>query len=573
MTRPGPGGPGRAFKAFVLLLAGLLVFEPTVLLAQSRRNRDGSSDRGTFKRPGVESLMGQGQGDQQGSGMDQLSIDVGSIGKVAYDAIIRSGRYIVGSGDVFAVLVYGEHDVNVHQTLVTAEGELIIPFVGSIPVAGLTLSQANARIEEAISGSVRMRIDVNLSRLKSFPVNVIGNVNWPGAYQVKGVEQVSELIIKAGGLVDDGRSRASHRNIRILRIDDTGDFLPTDRKADLRLWTINGDVRHNPFLLDGDQIQVPVMGDSVSVSGAIRKSGFYEYAPGDRVADLIHLGGGLIGAPDGVVAELLRLSASGGDELRIPIVIDEAINGDTSRNILLQPGDKLHLEGQDARITIQGEVRFPGAYPIREGAKLRDVIQRAGGFTDEASLAQAVVIRKLEAPEKVDLDEDIGLKRLINTPRSQLTDKEMALVTLRTQRAPGRLPIDFTALFEKGVEEHNIVLKDEDVIRVPRFTASVMVNGAVLAPAAIPFNESYAVHDYIERAGGFSPRAKKGDIVIVQGRSGNAVELAKVPRIEPGDAIYVPEKLPGQGWRIFRESLTILTNVATLILIIQNTRR
>ena len=171
------------------------------------------------------------------------------------------------------------------------------------------------------------------------------------------------------------------------------------------------------------------------------------------------------------------------------------------------------------------------------------------------------------------LDEGIGLKRLINTPRSQLTDKEMALVTLRTQRAPGRLPIDFTALFEKGVEEHNIVLKDEDVIRVPRFTASVMVNGAVLAPAAIPFNESYAVHDYIERAGGFSPRAKKGDIVIVQGRSGNAVELAKVPRIEPGDAIYVPEKLPGQGWRIFRESLTILTNVATLILIIQNTRR
>jgi protein involved in polysaccharide export with SLBB domain len=255
----------------------------------------------------------------------------------------------------------------------------------------------------------------------------------------------------------------------------------------------------------------------------------------------------------------------------VPVDLGGALNGDPAANSGLQAGDKLYVEGEEQRVTVEGEVRFPGAYPIEEGLTLKALIGRAGGFTPSASLAQASVVRQVDYGSSN--EEDVVLNRLLALPRSQRTIEEQAVLTMKTQQVPGRLPIDFVALFERGDEKHNISLEGDDIIRIPRFMPSVLVNGFVLAPAAIPYDSTYTLHDYIARAGGFSDRARKDHVVVVQGGTGNSVKAKKVQRISPGDAIYVPSKAPGQGWRIFRESLLVLTQIATLILIIQNTRK
>ena len=101
----------------------------------------------------------------------------------------------------------------------------------------------------------------------------------------------------------------------------------------------------------------------------------------------------------------------------------------------------------------------------------------------------------------------------------------------------------------------------------------VRTDGIVsFAPAAIPYDSTYAIADYIERAGGFTDRAKRKSIVVVQGGTGKSVKASRITRISPGDKIFVPAKTPVDGWRIFRETLVVLTQVATLIILVRSVR-
>ena len=560
------------------MLIGLLVFgfvlEPVILHAQTGRKGKSSSrkDEAGQRRSARDVYSGASLGAEGVlSGETDLSLDVLSIGKDAYDAVIRSGRYIVGPSDAFLVVVDGDEGPEANLVAVGAEGMLVIPYVGAIPVAGLSLVQARKAINGAISRRFQhLDIEVSLARLRAFPVNVVGEVQFPGSYLVNGVEQASELIIRAGGLLKEPEGRASLRNIQVHRLADDGQPVTSGRRIDLQLWNITGDAAYNPYLLDGDQILVPARSDSTSISGDVQRPGNYEYAPGDRISDLVGLGGGLMGDPVGAKSELFRLPANGEDSHRVSVDLARALAGDPTADLLLRTGDKLFVEGREEWVTVEGEVRFSGAYPLKAGLTLKDLIEEAQ-LTSTASLAQASLIRQVQYGAQD--DEDAVLTRLLGIPRAQLTDGERALLTLKTQEVPGRLPVDFVALFEKGDQSENILLKGGDIVRVPQFVSSVLVNGAVLAPAAIPYDSTYTVGDYIDRAGGFSDRAKKGDIIVVQGSTGHSIEARKEDRIAPGDAVYVPLKSPGQGWRIFRETLTVVTQIATLILIIQNTRK
>jgi protein involved in polysaccharide export with SLBB domain len=88
-----------------------------------------------------------------------------------------------------------------------------------------------------------------------------------------------------------------------------------------------------------------------------------------------------------------------------------------------------------------------------------------------------------------------------------------------------------------------------------------------LSPAAIPFDPSLTVQDYIIEAGGFTDNARTGDVYVIVGATGNSVQ-ADGAQIAPGDAIFVPAKTSGQAWRTFRELITVAAQIATLVLTI-----
>ena len=549
-----------------IALAGLLVFDfalyPIAAHAQSRRDprqTEEKPDRRESTRPFSAPSLEEAE-------KDALLIDVKSIGKAAYDAVIRSGRYIVGPGDIFAVVIDQGEKIETFEVPVGAGGNLLIPAVGPVPVAFLPLAEANRTIQTAIKKRFQhLDISISLARLRIFPVNVVGEVHVPGAVGVHGVEQASQLILKAGGILDDPDRRGSSRNIQIAR-HENGRWQHTGRGVDLELWNRTGDEQYNPFLIDGEQIVVPAAnGDSISVTGAVQRPGTYEYAPGDRVADLIVLGHGLRAHDPPNRAQLLRLSKDGN---WTPIAIDlpRALAGDPSANLPVQAGDKLYVIGETAFVRVEGEVQFPGPFPLKEGLRLRELLRHAK-LTPKASVVQASLIREVNFEDQ--LDDDPALDRLLGIDRTQRTDAEEALVTLKTQQLSGRLPIDFAALMA-GDDEHDILLQDGDVIRIPRFVPSVRVTGAVIAPANIPHNPTLTVGGYIDLAGGFNTRAKRKDIILVEGNTGNPIRVKATASVRPGDAIVVParESTPGQGYRIARETIAMLGSVASLVLTI-----
>ena len=550
--------PSLAFRLVAVALVVWLISEPVIVFAQSRPGRDVGRRRSDRKSIGASLQSDEMQG-----------LDVKWIGKIAYDAIIRSERYIVGPGDTFSIHIEAGEEPVTLPILVGAEGKLVIPYVGAIQLAGLDLGACRRKIRDAVSERLnQLDIQISLARLRSFPVNVVGHVVHPGTYMVEGTEQVSELISQAGGLLKPPDGRASRRNIRIQRLSEHGRPMDTERRADLALWRLSGDIAHNPFLLDGDQIFVPALVDSVRVAGAVYKPGSYEFIPGDRVSDLVALAGGLNGDAATASAELLRTFFAEGREERNAVRLSRALAGDADANLPLRAGDKLHVAIKERRVTVEGEVYFPGSYFIGSGITLRELIRKAGGFTSKASLAQSIVVRRVEFPKAV-----AGPKQLQSVGPISLTDAQRTYVAMQKQQMSGRLPVDFAALFEKKDDSQNILLRDGDIVRIPRLVPSVAVNGYVITPGAIPYEPHLGVQDYISRAGGLNEQAEKGEIYVIQGSTGNWTKASRIQQVNPGDTIFVMGRKPVHGWRLFRETLVVLSQVAALVIAVRSISR
>ncbi len=550
--------PTPVLRVIAIVLSLGLVSEPIMLFAQSGPGRELGRRRSDRKSIGATLQPDEIQG-----------LDVKWIGKIAYDAIIRSERYIVGPGDTFSIHIEAGEEPVTLPVLVNAEGKLVIPYVSAIQVAGLNLGECRKRIQDAVSDNLRnLDIQISLARLRSFPVNVVGQVVHPGTYMVEGTEQVSELISLAGGLLRPPDGRASHRNIQIQRLSETGRPIDTERRADLALWRLSGDITHNPFLLDGDQVFVPALTDSVRISGAVYKPGSYEFVPGDRVSNLIALAGGLHGDAATASAGLLRSLFAEGSEERHTIRISQALAGDADADMPLRAGDKLHVAVKERRVNVEGEVYFPGTYFIGAGMTLTDLIGKAGGFTSRASLAQSIVVRRVEFPRGV-----AGPKQLQSVGPISLTDAQRTYMAMQKQQMSGRLPVDFVALFENKDDSQNILLRDGDIVRIPRLVPSVAVNGYVITPGAIPYEPDLGVQDYISRAGGLNEQAERGEIYVIQGSTGNWTKASRVHQVNPGDTIFVMGRKPVHGWRLFRETLVVLSQVAALVIAVRSISR
>ncbi len=496
------------------------------------------------------------------------------VGNQAYQEVIRSGRYRVGPGDEFLVTVGG--DVRKTSSVpVSAQGQLVIPDVGAIDLAGLELGAAVKRIQAGIESRYRgSSVVVTLGQLRMFPVAVLGYVKRPGQYMAQGVEPVSELIRRAGGLIRVRDIPASMRNIQILRADrgegiasgDPPDSLRMAGRADLLLWHRTGNPAYNPFVSDGDVIRVPIQGDSIGVTGAVNAEGYYEFAEGDRLSDLIHLGGGLTDGADRGHAEMLRLTDSGAAEMRVGLAA--VLAGDRSQDIPLQRGDRLHVLLEKKLVTVEGEVKFPGPYPIEEGKdRLRDILTRAGGVTEDASLEQASVVRW--SPE----GEDPEFERLKAFPPAQLDKQQQEYMRIKTQEQAGQMAVNFVRLLREGDESANILLARNDRILIPRASKTVTVSGQVANPSAFLYNPAYGVQDYIRLSGGFGRTAQKKSVKVVRGKTGKWFDADQVKEVEPGDTILVPEKPPRDGWRIFLEGMQVVSTIVSIIYLIRATTR
>lgn len=334
----------------------------------------------------------------------------------------------------------------------------------------------------------------------------------------------------------------------------------------------------------------------VLVDGRVHVPGTYPLEQGMRVADLLRAGGGLAPEAYQARAELSRFQIIDGEQRRVAIVpVDLAavMRGDAAANLALQPYDQLSVKdvsgwSDSDTVTLKGEVKLPGTYSIRRGETLSSVIERAGGLTELAFPAGAVLTREeLRQREQVELDRladrmqhDITAMSLMaarstsataaNAATADLSIGKTLLSQLQSTKAVGRLVIDLPTMLKEGKgSPQDVALRDGDVLVIPRLRQEVMVLGEVQNATSQLYQPDWSRDDYIQQSGGATRLADKSHIYVVRADGRVAAPergfLFSYTRstIKPGDAIVVPmnvEKLPAlPTWQAIT---TILYNVA-----------
>ena len=490
------------------------------------------------------------------------SVSPPAEGEQILEKRIDPEEYVVGTGDVLSIDLWGEINLN-HQLKITPEGNLLIPRVGSVEVGGKSLKEAKTVIREAVMRSYKnVRVTVTLVELRRFKVSVTGAVRAPGIYSVFANTRVSEVLVEAGGFLEN----SSLRNIVIIHSDGTVS------KADVFKFQKTGERTRNPYVLGGDLILVPARETNINtcgIYGGVKSPGEFEYALEDSLLDLINLADGLTMDADLLRADLVRFNPDQNTTQTIPIDLEGLISGnDPQNNLALTPDDRVFIRTipdfhKKEQATVNGEVFYPGEYDIEEDhTKLSEVITKAGGFTADASLAEAEMIRVYNVV-------DPEFERLKNVPVADMTKSEYDYFKLRARETPGRVAVDFGRLFLEGQREYDVVLKNGDIINIPPKSMVVSVSGSVVNPGLVPYKRGEDYRYYIRRAGGLSWKARKSKIQIVKGLTGERLRPSKSRKIDPGDTILVPEKPERDYWGFFRDTMIVLGNLATIYLVIQ----
>jgi protein involved in polysaccharide export with SLBB domain len=474
---------------------------------------------------------------------------------------IDPAEYVLGTGDELSIDVWGQ--TGIHHTLtVTPEGDLLIPGVGRIQVGEKCLAEAKELIKQALSGSYRdTQVTITLLKLKKIKASVVGAVETPGVYPVYANTRVSEIIAEAGGFLDE----ASRRNIRVTHPDGSTDLVDVFRFERI------GERSANPYVLGGDVIVVPLRDDrmnTVGVYGAVKSGGEFEYASHDSLMDLIRLAYGLTMDVDLLRAELVRFNPDNLTTKTVSVDLQELIvTRNPEHNLPLLPDDRLFIRTipkfhKKDQVTVQGEVYYPGTYYIDEDKTLlSEVIAKAGGFTPSASLAEAEMIRSYNVV-------DPEFERLKKIPVADMTQSEYDYFRLRSREKTGRVACDFVKLFSEGLAAYDVILKNGDQINVPPRSMVINVSGSVVNPGLVPYEPEKDYRYYVDRAGGFSWKARRNKILVIKGPTGERSRPSKRRKIDPGDTILVPEKPERDYWKFFKDTMLVLGNVATVYLVV-----
>lgn len=304
----------------------------------------------------------------------------------------------------------------------------------------------------------------------------------------------------------------------------------------------------------------------VSATGAVKFPGRYPLTQDMTLAHLVLAAGGLAEAVYSEVVEVSRVNISGTDRVNQQIyavnLADEIQLGDSG--FKLQPQDSVTFRllpefREESKIELRGEVRLPGVYDFARGETLREVIDRAGGFTELAFLEAAVFtresLRKEEDRQLQKLQEDMVKEfeakqvKSVGDKAADARGAEEAKAALEKSfedtKATGRLVVDLPRIMDGSVAD--LVLRSGDVLEIPEFRSSVTVIGEVYQPVVFTFDSSLQINDYLAKAGGFTDDADEKAVYVI--KASGAVDIPRKGLfsfagnggvISPGDTIVVP---------------------------------
>jgi polysaccharide biosynthesis/export protein len=405
----------------------------------------------------------------------------GNLKQFGYDTFLRTTSsfapevsvpvgpdYLIGPGDQFTITLWGTTE-GIYNLQVTKEGNITLPKVGVVPVAGLKYGELEYTLRKSLSRYYsNFNLSIAMGSLKTITVYVVGEVENPGSYSLPSLSTVYSALFSAGGPTKKGTLRTIQilRAGKVIKTIDLYDFLlKGDRSQDIRL-------RHE------DTVFVPLIGPIAGVSGAVYRPAIYELKGKETISDVIKLAGGIMPIS---LASRLQLTRFSDNEKKVimDIQIADPPEGPAVDELKekIMNMDAVHIlpiyDQVWETVNLKGDVRHPGDFQWRQDLKLKEIIQE-GQLLPTADMSKAEVVR------------------LTNDYR----DRKIIPVNL--------------AMLMKGDDSQNISLMPKDEIRVFtlfRDVEKVTVAGEVMSPGDYEIQKGERLSDLLRRVGGFTPEA------------------------------------------------------------------
>ena len=462
--------------------------------------------------------------------------------------------YVILPGDRITVRVWGARSYD-DVLFVDQQGNIFLPEVGPVRVAGLTQS--------ALSGSVRAKlasvfpenvnIYVNLQSAQPVAVYVAGNVPNPGRYAGGPQDSVMSYLDRAGGILPE---QGSYRNIKILR------GQQVIGRVDLYNYMMRGELPHIR-LKDGDTILVEPFGMSVAAYGLLRQPARYEFRGAASGKDLLNYA-----LPMNGVSHVSVGGMRNGEPFNVYVTLHDF------RSLQLADGDRVEFvadtRGRTIMVAASGAIHGASRFPVLKQTRLKTLLEYIAVEPELADIKSIYIRRRSVAAEQKIILAD-ALRRLEQsalTATSASVDeagirvKEAELIQNFVQRA-SKLEPDGVLVVSRGGRISDVLLEEGDEIIIPRKTDVVHVSGEVLIPTAVTWEKGLSLKGYLSGAGGLSDRADTDNILIV-GLNGE-VAHARGQSIEPGDRILVMPKFDSKNLQLVKDVTQVLYQMAVAV--------
>lgn len=378
-------------------------------------------------------------------------------------------------------------------------------------------------------------------------LEVRGAVYRPGIYQLNGeINTVRALVNEAKGLMGDAFTNRAV--LQREREDLTTEIISVDVRSIMAGTSPDIPLQKNDILYIPSIHDLEDRGD-VAIFGEVAKPDSYSYSDNMTLEDLIIRAGGLRESASTVRVDVSRRikdpkSTHSTDSIgqMFTFALKDGFVIDGEQGFTLQPYDQVFVRrspGYQAQQNVQvtGEVIFGGTYAMTTTEeRLSDLVKKAGGATPKAYLRGAKLIRVANDEEKK------RMRDVINLMNRQFGEAMMDSLGIRVEDTFS-VGIDLEKAMAQPSSEYDLVLREGDVLSVPKLNNTVKVNGAVMMPNTVGYLSDKNANYYLDQAGGYALNAKKskkfviymnGQVARIKGRSKD--------KIEPGCEIIVPSK-------------------------------
>lgn len=382
--------------------------------------------------------------------------------------------YRLGPGDELILSIWGDAELQASFTIAN-DGSIFPNKVGKIHLNGLTFEEASqlitARFRKVIPNN--SHVDIQMGRSRLIRITIEGEVEKPGTYSISAFNTAVNALFKAGGLTELG-------NLRKIEVKRQG---RTIEVIDLYEYLQKGKFAEEFYLEDNDYIYVDVYEKLVQAEGNFKRPMFYQLTSEEGLYDLVQLAGGPSFNARKSQIQIKTIALEEEHYINIPGY--QILDKNSEDDYVLKDGDVITLKpvntGLQNIVRIEGAVNYPDEYEVKQGERLKQILDRAGGLKSDAYLPKAFVFRG----------------------QNQLESNAIKL-DLRDLEAGSR---------------SNILIQKGDKIKILSNSSfdekfKIAVRGYLRKPGDFAFHNNLTLKDLLLLAGGLTLDAENGRIEI-----------------------------------------------------------